>query len=161
ESAFERRLPSSRTISSSRKTGTTAPICGTVGTSLWIAACPSGSPCASLLDASRWRWLRSRSMLGSPMARFLRIPSPRLRGALLAATIACAAFVFRNRGGQAVDWSFPYFSGAANFALHEWRVSPAEYAAVRDMDPGDYRAHRHQRSADTIRYTYQNYGYVW
>lgn len=95
------------------------------------------------------------------MATLLQIQSPWLRGALLAGLIACAAFVFRNSGGQSVDWSFPYFSGAANLAVGGWRVSPAEYAAVRGIEPADYRAHRHERTTDTVEYTFNNYGYVW
>jgi len=91
----------------------------------------------------------------------LKVPSAWWRGALLAFAIAIAALVFRNPGGQSVDWTFPYFSGAANFEFPaEWRISPSEYAAVRDMPIAEYRAHRHQRTQDTIAYTYNNYGYV-
>jgi hypothetical protein len=80
---------------------------------------------------------------------------------LLVGAIALAAAMFRNPGGQSVDWSFPYFSGAANFgSFGEWHISPSEYAAVRGMSIADYREHRHLRAQDTLPYTYNNYGYV-
>lgn len=80
---------------------------------------------------------------------------------LLAAAIVFAALLFRNPGGQAVNWTFPYFSGAANLeSPGEWRINPEEYAAVRDMPADEYRGHRHQASDASVEYSFNNYGYV-
>jgi hypothetical protein len=81
--------------------------------------------------------------------------------ALLAAAIIAAGLVFKNPEAQALNWSFPYFSGAANMdTLGEWRISPSDYAAVRDLTPAEYREYRHQASDETIAYSFNNYGYV-
>lgn len=111
---------------------------------------PAGYPLA---------WLeKGMSERGGSMVR----PSRLVWLAVLAGLMALTAFAFRHPGMQGVNWSFPYFSGAANLeAPFEWRISPAEYAAVRSMPVSEYRAYRHAPSAVTVPNTYNNYGYVF
>src|SRR6185437_8510633 len=83
------------------------------------------------------------------------------RYALLFALIIVSALVFRNRGSQSLDFTFPYFSGAANIeSLYDWRISPSDYQRVKGLRAKQYLAYRHQRTQDFHLNTYNNYGYV-
>lgn len=82
---------------------------------------------------------------------------------LLFAIVAFAVSVrlFFNGGMMGLDWTFPYFSGAANFdRLFEWRISPSDYQLAQQLSPADYIRYRHQAMADTIPYGLNSYGYV-
>ena len=82
---------------------------------------------------------------------------------LLFAIVAFAVSVrlFFNGGMMGLDWTFPYFSGAANFdRLFEWRISPSDYQLAQQLAPADYIRYRHLATADTIPYGLNSYGYV-
>lgn len=82
---------------------------------------------------------------------------------LLFAIVAFGVSVrlFFNGGMMGLDWTFPYFSGAANFdRLFEWRISPSDYQLAQQLAPADYIRYRHQATADTIPYGLNSYGYV-
>lgn len=97
-------------------------------------------------------------------AYFLRLI--RRHPLLVVLLFAIVAFVvsvrfFFNGGMMGLDWSFPYFSGAANFErLFEWRISPSDYQLAQQLAPADYMRYRHQATADTIPYGLNSYGYV-
>lgn len=82
---------------------------------------------------------------------------------LLFALVAFAISVrlFFNGGMMGLSWTFPYFSGAANFErLFDWQISPSDFQAAQQLSPSDYMQYRHQASADTISYGLNSYGYV-
>jgi hypothetical protein len=86
---------------------------------------------------------------------------PFRRAIVTTIAVLVAALVFRNHGMQSVNWTFPYFSGAANFAKpFDWRISPTEFARVARLDPAAYMSYRHQASGDAIPNIVNNYGYV-
>ena len=62
---------------------------------------------------------------------------------------------------QGLNWSFPYFSGAANHRhLFEWRISPSDFESVSRMGAQEYLGYRHQATADSVPNIVNNYGYV-
>jgi hypothetical protein len=84
-----------------------------------------------------------------------------VRWLLVASAIIIAALVFRSNGLMGVNWSFPYFSGAANFeSLYDWKISPSEYAKVMAMSISEQMAYRYVATDETIGYSYNDYGYV-
>jgi hypothetical protein len=96
---------------------------------------------------------------GLPWLRALR--QPVWQGGLLGLAILMAMLVFRSDASQGVNWTFPYFSGAANLgALYDWRINPAEFEQVRSLDAADYLRHRHAVTDSSIPNTHNNYGYV-
>jgi hypothetical protein len=75
--------------------------------------------------------------------------------------VALSYHLFENKNNQSVEWTFPYFSGAANFErLFDWRISPSDYESVTDLSNKDYREYKHQKTEDLVPYTVNNYGYV-
>ena len=75
--------------------------------------------------------------------------------------IALMAFVFRNESLQSANWSFPYFSGAANFERpFDWRISPSEFEKVSQMSVEEHRSYRYVATSETIPNTINSYGYV-
>src|SRR5580698_7945556 len=97
------------------------------------------------------------SLTNAAMPGFVR----ECRWPLVLALILISALAFRNRGAQSLDFAFPYFSGAANMeASYDWRISPSDYERVRGLSVEQYLAYRHQRTADFLLNTYNNYGYV-
>ena len=79
--------------------------------------------------------------------------------ALLAGVIAVR--LFHNGGMMGLDWSFPYFSGAANFKrLFDWQISPSDYQLAQQLPLSEYAHYRHHASAVTVPYTINSYGYV-
>ena len=72
---------------------------------------------------------------------------------------------FSNPSTQGINWTFPYFSGAANFSeLFKWQISPSDYEILKrelnSNDLVDYLDYKHQRTDDLIDNTVNNYGYV-
>jgi len=71
------------------------------------------------------------------------------------------AWIFRSHGTQGINWTFPYFSGAANFrSLYDWQISPEDYDQVKGMTPAEHGHYRYARADKTVEYTVNNYGYV-
>lgn len=87
--------------------------------------------------------------------------SSRLQVTVSAILVLVAAVAFRTGAMQSVSWTYPYFSGAANFQRpFDWRISPSEYREVKGLEASEYLAHRHQRRSDTVLNSSNNYGYV-
>jgi hypothetical protein len=79
----------------------------------------------------------------------------------LITSILLSAFLFQNPKTQGINWSFPYFSGAANFErLFDWQISTSDFDAAAGLSDQDYRKYKHRKTADTITNTVNSYGYV-
>lgn len=79
---------------------------------------------------------------------------------IIAAIIISVAF-FSNTSLMSISWTFPYFSGAANFhALFDWQISPSDYLFAQQLSDLDYRQYIHRATKDTIDYSLNSYGYV-
>jgi hypothetical protein len=62
---------------------------------------------------------------------------------------------------MSISWTFPYFSGAANFKkIFDWQISPIDYDLAAKLSFGDYLNYRHQQTVATISYGLNSYGYV-
>ncbi len=80
---------------------------------------------------------------------------------LTVALILASAAVFQNPNNQGINWTFPYFSGAANFErLFDWQISPSDYAKAVKLSGPEYRRYKHEATADTVSNAVNNYGYV-
>ena len=80
---------------------------------------------------------------------------------LAPAFLLLSTYIFANQGDMGIGWTFPYFSGAANFErLFDWQISPSDYDQARQLSSEEYRAYKHQRTDDLIINTVNNYGYV-
>ena len=80
---------------------------------------------------------------------------------LTVSLIALSTTFFANKGIQGINWTFPYFSGAANYErLFDWKISPSDFEQVKTLTLSDYRIYKHQRSTDLIQNFTNNYGYV-
>jgi hypothetical protein len=80
---------------------------------------------------------------------------------LAALCIAAAAFALKNNNLQSINWTFPYFSGAANLdGSFEWRISPEDYDKIAKMSVDEHRAHRYAATRETIPNSVNEYGYV-
>lgn len=72
-----------------------------------------------------------------------------------------SVFSFQTTNTQGINWSFPYFSGAANFDhLFDWQISPSDYTIAAKLTHKQYREYKHRKTADLIPNTVNNYGYV-
>jgi len=75
--------------------------------------------------------------------------------------IALSTIFFANKKTQGVNWTFPYFSGAANFdRFFDWRISPSDFGKVKSLNENSYWEYKHQRTNDLKENTVNNYGYV-
>jgi hypothetical protein len=75
--------------------------------------------------------------------------------------IAASATVFMNKSNQSINWTYPYFSGAANFKhVFEWKISKSDYNNVRNLSDLEYRSYKHKGSNDLITNKVNNYGYL-
>jgi hypothetical protein len=75
--------------------------------------------------------------------------------------ILCCAIIFKNPNNQSINWTYPYFSGAANFTrLFDWKISPSDFERANEVAPEDYQYFKHQRTDDLVPNTVNNYGYV-
>jgi hypothetical protein len=75
--------------------------------------------------------------------------------------ILCSAYLFSNPHNQSINWTFPYYSGAANFSrLFDWQISPSDFEQAKLVAIEDYRYYKHKRAYDLIPNTANNYGYV-
>ena len=69
--------------------------------------------------------------------------------------------LFSNKSMMSISWTFPYFSGAANFErLFDWQISPTDYDIASKLSSHDYLNYRHQKTVETISYGLNSYGYV-
>lgn len=69
--------------------------------------------------------------------------------------------VFSRQSDQSISWTFPYFSGAANFEkLFEWRISPSDFEVASQLNYHEYFDYRHQKTSQTISHGLNSYGYV-
>ncbi len=76
--------------------------------------------------------------------------------------ILLSAFVFQNPNNQGINWSFPYFSGAANFEQpFDWQISPIDFDVAIKLSDQEYRQYKHQKTEGTITNTVNSYGYVF
>ncbi len=79
--------------------------------------------------------------------------------ALIAVSISI--YLFSSKGMMSISWTFPYFSGAANFEkLFDWQISPADYDLASRLTSQEYLNYRHQQTDNTIAYGLNSYGYV-
>ncbi len=75
--------------------------------------------------------------------------------------IGLSVAFFSNMSVMSIAWTFPYFSGAANFdTLFHWQISSSDYAFVQQLNDLDYRHYIHKTSEDTVDYSLNSYGYV-
>ncbi|MBV9987982.1 MAG: hypothetical protein JO301_09900 [Chitinophagaceae bacterium] len=80
---------------------------------------------------------------------------------LLFAGILICSYLFRNQNIQAINWTYPYCSGAANLDMSfQWKVGTEEYDKLVKLPEAEYKKYRHQRSSHTILNQYNNFGYV-
>lgn len=77
------------------------------------------------------------------------------------AAISVSLFLFSNPSQMSVNWTFPYFSGAANFErLFDWRISPSDYEVASRLGHDEYLEYKHQATTETVDYGLNSYGYV-
>lgn len=82
------------------------------------------------------------------------------------ALVGLSTFFFSHNSWQSITWTFPYFSGAANFEnLFDWKISPSDYENVirttgSSGDENSYYYYKHQRTEDLVENTVNNYGYL-
>lgn len=82
-------------------------------------------------------------------------------GFFCSAMILISVVFFANPKNQDINWTFPYFSGAANFnTLFKWQISPEDFDIASRLSSEEYRNYKHQRSANLVDDTGNNYGYV-
>lgn len=82
---------------------------------------------------------------------------------LMLAAVVIAAFssAFKNQSMQHISWTFPYFSGAANYeTLFDWRISPTEFDKIEGMSDNAHREYRYVATEKTVQSTVNEYGYV-
>jgi len=84
---------------------------------------------------------------------------------LLVLLIIASTSLFSNKSTMGYNWTFPYFSGAANFEnLFQWEISPSDFENVKELENTfkieNYIDYKHQKTDDTILNTVNNYGYV-
>lgn len=70
-----------------------------------------------------------------------------------------SAALFNNPNHMGYNWTFPYFSGAANHQrLFEWLISPEDFYEARSAE--NYHTYKHQPTEHTVANSVNNYGYV-
>lgn len=80
---------------------------------------------------------------------------------LMVTMVAVSLHFFSNAKHQSINWTFPYFSGAANFEeVFVWQISPSDFERAKLLTPAEYKKYRHKPTEDKITYSYNNYGYV-
>ncbi len=79
---------------------------------------------------------------------------------LLSIILICISFLFfHNKNTAGLNWTFPYFSGAANFEkIFDWEISPSDYDNAKKS--ANYYRYKHINTEETIEYSINNYGYV-
>ena len=75
--------------------------------------------------------------------------------------IVISLLIFKNNKSEGKNWSYPYFSGAANFKkTGDWKISKTDFNNIKYLSESEYRKYRHKKTTEVIDYTYNNYGYV-
>lgn len=78
-----------------------------------------------------------------------------------ATVIGLSLWLFQAPKNQGLNWTFPYFSGAANLSeSFEWRISPSDYDTVSSLSDAEYRLYKHRETPDTVWSNSNSYGYV-
>jgi hypothetical protein len=75
--------------------------------------------------------------------------------------IILSALTFQNETNQGFNWTYPYFSGAANFEkIFDWQISPTDYGNAAKLSDQEYRKYKHNKTGNTIKSINNFYGYV-
>jgi hypothetical protein len=88
-----------------------------------------------------------------------------LYNGILILCVVLSVALFSNKSTQGANWTFPYFSGAANFEkLFDWKISPSDFENVKKLENSsklkNYIDYKHKRTDDLVLNTVNNYGYV-
>ena len=88
-----------------------------------------------------------------------------LYNGILILCVVLSVALFSNKSTQGANWTFPYFSGAANFEkLFDWKISPSDFENVKKLEKSsklkNYIDYKHKRTSDLVLNTVNNYGYV-
>ena len=88
-----------------------------------------------------------------------------LYNGILILCIVLSIALFSNKSTQGINWTFPYFSGAANFEkIFDWKISPSDVENVKKLgntsELNNYIDYKHKRTDDLVLNTTNNYGYV-
>ena len=58
-----------------------------------------------------------------------------LYNGILILCVVLSVALFSNKSTQGANWTFPYFSGAANFEkLFDWKISPSDFENVKKLE---------------------------
>ena len=75
--------------------------------------------------------------------------------------VSFSSFLFQNNNDQSINWTFPYYSGAANHEkIFDWRISPSDFQIAKNLDYTTYKDYIHKKTKITVQNTVNNYGYV-
>jgi hypothetical protein len=80
---------------------------------------------------------------------------------ILILSVIISSVIFKNNKDQSINWTFPYFSGAANYQnLFDWQISPSDFEIAKKLNYTTYKNYKHKKSKITVQNTVNNYGYV-
>lgn len=75
--------------------------------------------------------------------------------------VSISSFLFQNNNDQSINWTFPYYSGAANHEnFFDWRISPSDFQIAKNLDYTTYKDYIHKKTRISVQNTVNNYGYV-
>jgi len=88
-----------------------------------------------------------------------------LYNGILILCVVLSVALFSNKSTQGINWTFSYFSGAANFEkLFDWKISPSDFENVKKLgntsELKNYIDYKHKKTDDLVLNTVNNYGYV-
>lgn len=88
-----------------------------------------------------------------------------LYNGILILCVVLSVALFSNKSTMGYNWTFPYFSGAANFEkLFDWKISPSDFENVKKLENSfklkNYIDYKHKKTDDLVPNTVNNYGYV-
>jgi hypothetical protein len=88
-----------------------------------------------------------------------------LYSGILILCVVLSVALFSNKSTMGFNWTFPYFSGAANFEkLFDWKISPSDFENVKKKEDSfklkNYIDYKHKKTDDLVLNTVNNYGYV-
>lgn len=88
-----------------------------------------------------------------------------LYSGILILCVVLSVALFSNKSTMGFNWTFPYFSGAANFEkLFDWKISPSDFENVKKIEDSfklkNYIDFKHKKTDDLVLNTVNNYGYV-
>ena len=95
------------------------------------------------------------------MPQFLRSRSLLIAATIMLPLLSVLAEPRKPMMGMSINWTFPYFSGAANFKkIFDWRISISDFDQVAQISQENYIKYNHKKTNDLIKYTSNNYGYL-